>query len=212
LQRWAAAIQRRRPCRDGGFRPRPARRKEKIPEAPGLSAYHSPRGGRDRVRSHPITLVLLLAASSLAAQDYELGFSPGGGSLKIVLDAIASAKSSLLVACYEFTSREIAAAFEDAAHRGVKVRIVADFKASEDRYSQIPILSRSGIPIRLDRRYEIMHDKFMVIDGDAIETGSFNYSEGAVRHNAENALWEWKVADKAALYAAEWRRLWDESE
>jgi len=57
-----------------------------------------------------------------------------------------------------------------------------------------------------------MHDKFMVIDGDAIETGSFNYSEGAVRHNAENALWEWKVADKAALYAAEWRRLWDESE
>ena len=68
---------------------------------------------------------------------------------------------------------------EDAAHRGVEVRIVADFKASEDRYSQIPILSRSGAPIRLDRRYEIMHDKFMVIDGDAIETGSFNYSEAS---------------------------------
>src|SRR5208337_1393995 len=149
-----------------------------------------------RLKAPALTLVLLLAASPLAAQDYELGFSPGGSSLKVVLDAIASAKSSLLVACYEFTSRDI----------------VAAFKASEDRYSQIPILRRSGIPIRLDRRYEIMHDKFMVIDGDAIETGSFNYSDGAVRHNAENALWEWKVADKAALYAAEWRRLWDESE
>ncbi len=101
---------------------------------------------------------------------------------------------------------------EDAAHRGVEVRIVADFKAAEGKYSQIPILRRFGIPIRLDRRYEIMHDKFMVIDGDAIETGSFNYSEAAVKHNAENALWEWKVPDKATLYAAEWLRLWDESE
>lgn len=168
--------------------------------------------GDMRIKTPALTLVLILAAFSLTAQDYKLGFSPGGSSLKVVLDAIASAKSSLLVACYEFTSREIAAALEDAARHGVEVRIVADFKASADRYSQIPILSRSGIPIRLDRRYEIMHDKFMVIDGDAIETGSFNYSEGAVRHNAENALWEWKVADKAALYAAEWRRLWDESE
>ena len=46
----------------------------------------------------------------------------------------------------------------------------------------------------------------------SIETGSFNYSEAAVKHNAENALWEWKVPDKATLYAAEWLRLWDESE
>ena len=168
---------------------------------------------RDKpTKASAIMLALFLAASPLVAQDYELGFSPGGSSLKVVLDAIASAKSTLEVACYEFTSREIAAALEDAAHRGVEVRIVADFKASEDRYSQIPILSRSGVPIRLDRRYEIMHDKFMVIDGDAIETGSFNYSEGAVRHNAENALWEWKAADKAAIYAAEWLRLWDESD
>jgi len=165
-----------------------------------------------RIKTPAITLAFLLASFPLAAQNYELGFSPGGGSLKVVLDAIASAKSSLRVTCYEFTSSEIAAALEATAHRGVEVRIVADFKASGDRYSQIPVLRRFGIPVRLDRRYEIMHDKFMVIDDDAIETGSFNYSEGAVRHNAENALWEWKVADKAAVYATEWRRLWDESE
>jgi len=164
-----------------------------------------------RMKTPFVTLVLLLAAFPLVAQDYELGFSPGGGSLKVVLDAIASATSSLHVACYEFTSSEIATALEAAAHRGVEVRIVADYKASRDRYSQIPLLRRSGIPVRLDRRYEIMHDKFMVIDDDAIETGSFNYSEAAARHNAENALWEWKVADKAAVYATEWRRLWDES-
>ena len=56
------------------------------------------------------------------------------------------------MACYEFTSREIAEALEAAAHRGVKVRIVADWKASNDRFAQIATLKDTGIPVRLDRR------------------------------------------------------------
>jgi hypothetical protein len=99
-----------------------------------------------RIETPAIALALLLASSFLAAQNYELGFSPGGSSLKDVLDAIASAKSSLRVACYEFTSREIATALEAAAHRGVEVRIVADFKASGDRYSQTPTCAASVFP------------------------------------------------------------------
>ena len=55
--------------------------------------------------------VLIIAAMTsvmaMGAQNFELGFSPGGSSLKVVLDSIASAKSSILVACYEFTSRDI---------------------------------------------------------------------------------------------------------
>lgn len=150
-------------------------------------------------------------AAPAQAQGYEAGFSPGGSALATVLHAIASAKVSIRVACYEFTSRDIAEALEAAAHRGVRVRIVADRKASESRYSQIRVLRLAGIPVRLDGRYAIMHDKFMVIDSDAVETGSFNYTDAAVQRNAENALWEWGVRDKAALYAAEWQRLWDES-
>jgi hypothetical protein len=91
-------------------------------------------------------------------------------------------------ACYEFTSRDVAEALEAAAHRGVKVRIVADWKASHDRFSQIAVLQAAGISVRLDRVYAIMHNKFMVIDGDSLETGSFNYTTAADKHNAENAL------------------------
>ena len=131
-----------------------------------------------QIKAPAIMLALFLVDSFLAAQNYELGFSPGGSSLKVVLDSIASAKSSLVIACYEFTSREITAALEDAAHRGVEVRIVADFKAAEGKYSQIPILRRFGIPIRLDRRYEIMHDKFMVIDNDVDRDGELQLQRG----------------------------------
>jgi phosphatidylserine/phosphatidylglycerophosphate/cardiolipin synthase-like enzyme len=125
--------------------------------------------------------------------------------------ALGTAKSDILMACYEFTSRDIAEALENAAHRGVKVRIVADWKAAHDRFSQIRILEDAGIPVRLDHRYAIHHHKFMVIDRIDLETGSFNYTTAAIKHNAENALVFWNVPQIAKVYATEWDRLWEES-
>jgi len=142
---------------------------------------------------------------------YEVGFSPGGTAVKLVLDVIGSAKSSILVACYSFTNRDIAEALESAAHRGVKVQIVADDGAAKDKYSQVRIVSAAGIPVRLATRYAIMHNKFMVIDGVTVETGSFNYTAAAVKSNAENAIVMWNAPDIAKVYASEWTRLWDEA-
>ncbi|MDA8427589.1 MAG: phospholipase D family protein [Treponema sp.] len=146
-----------------------------------------------------------------AGSSYDLGFSPGRSSLAVVRKAIAAARSTLLVAAYEFTSRDLAEALEAAAHRGVKVRIVADWKAANDRYSQIRVLAAAGIPVRLDKRYAIFHHKFMVIDGDSVETGSFNYTYAAVERNAENALVIWHARPLAEAYGREWERLWEEA-
>jgi phosphatidylserine/phosphatidylglycerophosphate/cardiolipin synthase-like enzyme len=33
-----------------------------------------------------------------------------------------------------------------------------------------------------------MHDKFIVIDGETVELGSFNYTAAAEKRNAENVL------------------------
>jgi phosphatidylserine/phosphatidylglycerophosphate/cardiolipin synthase-like enzyme len=169
-----------------------------------------------------IIAIFILAVGflqSLSAQtplpstvSFDIGFSPGGTALTVVEKAISAAKSEILMACYEFTSRDIAAALEAAAHHGVKVRIVADWKASHDKYSQVGILKSAGIPIRLNGRYAIHHHKFMVIDGTNLETGSFNYTTAAVKHNAENALVLWNVPQVAQAYAKEWERLWEESQ
>jgi len=78
-----------------------------------------------------------------SAASFDVGFSPAGTALIVVEKAIDAAKSEILVACFEFTSREIAEALEATAYDGVKVRIVADWKASQDRFSQIAPLSRS---------------------------------------------------------------------
>jgi hypothetical protein len=94
---------------------------------------------------------------------FDVGFSRGGTALAVVEKVINAAKSDILMACYEFTSRDIAESLENAAHRGVKVRIVADWKAAHDRFSQTRILEDAGIPVRLDHHYAIHHHKFMVI-------------------------------------------------
>jgi len=146
-----------------------------------------------------------------AGASYDLGFSPGGSSLKVVLKAVASAKTTILVAAYEFTSREIASALATAQAQGVKIHVVADDRASKDRASVLGLLRDAGIPVRLDRRYAIHHHKFMVIDGSTVETGSFNFTEAAAKHNAENALVLWHVPSLAQAYTGEWNRLWAES-
>jgi len=158
-----------------------------------------------------LLLVLSTFAESLAAASIVVGFSPGGTAVKLVLDVIGEAKSSIFIACYEFTDRDIAEALETAAHRGVKVQIVADEKASNAKYSQVRILAAAGIPVRLATRYAIMHNKFMVIDGTTVETGSFNYTTAATKSNAENALVLREVPELAKTYADEWQRLWEEA-
>ncbi|MGA2766686.1 MAG: phospholipase D family protein [Spirochaetia bacterium] len=159
----------------------------------------------------PLQLFAENPARPAAGVSFDVGFSPGGTSLAVVEKAIGAAKSEILMACYEFTSRDIAETLEAAAHRGVKVMIVADWKAAHDRYSQTGILQDAGIPVRLDHHYAIHHHKFMVIDEASLETGSFNYTTAAIKHNAENALVIWNVPQVAHIYAAEWRRLWEES-
>ena len=91
------------------------------------------------------------------------------------------------------------------------MQVVADRKANQ-RYSAATFLANQGVPVRLNGNYAIHHHKFMVIDGENLETGSFNYSAAATNKNAENVLLLWHVKPLAEIYRKEWQRLWDESE
>jgi phosphatidylserine/phosphatidylglycerophosphate/cardiolipin synthase-like enzyme len=51
----------------------------------------------------------------------------------------------------------------------------------------------------------IAHNKVMVIDGDTVITGSFNFTNAAEERNAENLL-VFHDATLASQYAANWHR------
>jgi len=56
-----------------------------------------------------------------------------------------------------------------------------------------------------------MHNKFMVVDGDAVQTGSFNYTTSAATRNAENVLVVQDSPELAKAYQSEFKRLWNEA-
>ncbi|HDR9474408.1 phospholipase D family nuclease [Burkholderia multivorans] len=141
---------------------------------------------------------------------YEVGFSPAGTALPLIVRGIERARTSIHVAAYSFTSKPIAAALVAAQRRGVRVAVVADKAQNSRGYSAVWFLANQGVPVRLNDRYQDQHNKFMVIDGSDVETGSFNFSSSASYKNAENVLLLKNVPRIAAQYEAEWDRLWQE--
>lgn len=158
--------------------------------------------------------MMLLGAMQASAEplppgaDVEVGFSPDAGALDLVIRGIGSARSSLNVAAYSFSSRPIAEALVSAHRRGVKVAVVADSQQNKKGYTAVRYLFNNGIPVRTVDRLDAMHSKFIVIDGQHLETGSFNYSSAAAHRNAENVILLWNVPLVAQKYEAEWSRLW----
>jgi len=166
------------------------------------------------MKSVRVSLFILSAVFSVsvsAGDNIAIGFSPGGSAQRLILNLIAGAGQTLDVAAYEFTSRPVAQALISQSQRGVAVRLFADEKVSHDRYSLVSLLACSGVPVRTDDRYNIMHNKFIVADGMNTETGSFNYTSSAEKRNAENALAVFDNKAVAAEYNAEFERLWSES-
>jgi phosphatidylserine/phosphatidylglycerophosphate/cardiolipin synthase-like enzyme len=95
----------------------------------------------------------------------------------------------------------------------VKVYLVADAKENDPGRvaSRVGYAAASGVPARVDDVYAIMHNKFIVVDEETVETGSFNYTHAATAANAENVLVLWHRPEVAALYVKRFQELWDES-
>lgn len=155
----------------------------------------------------------LLGANAYAAPpagSIEIGFSPGSAEA-LVVKTIRDARKEIVVAAYSFTSKPIAQALLDAKRRGVAVAVVMDKSNKTARYSSATFLANVGIPVRIDSNYAIMHNKFMVVDGRTVETGSFNFTSSAARRNAENVIVIHDAPQAANAYGLEWKRLWNES-
>lgn len=142
----------------------------------------------------------------------EIGFSPNGAALELILKCIEQSEKSILVAAYSFTSKPISTALLEAYKRGVAVKVIADKKSNAKKYSAVTFLANHGVPVRINGKYQIFHHKFMVIDGLHVETGSFNYSAAAANRNAENVMMLWNVKNVADVYTQQWNLLWEESE
>jgi len=130
-------------------------------------------------------------------------FSPLGGCTDAVVRELQGAKESVLVQAYSFTSVPIAKALLEAHERGVKVQVILDRSQRTEKYSSATFLKNSGIPTFIDAAHAIAHNKVMVIDGQIILTGSFNFTKAAEESNADNLL-VIRDAELAGTYTTNW--------
>lgn len=150
------------------------------------------------VFSTPFTLAQERAIS------WQVYFSPNGECTDAIIRELKRAQITVLVQAYSFTSAPIAKALLDAHKRGVKVEVVLDKSQRTQSYSSATFLYNVGIPTKIDAQHTIAHNKVMIIDGETVITGSFNFTKAAEKSNAENLL---IIHDKelASIYTKNWQ-------
>jgi phosphatidylserine/phosphatidylglycerophosphate/cardiolipin synthase-like enzyme len=80
----------------------------------------------------------------------------------------------------------IAKALLDAHKRGVQVQVILDKSQRTEKYSSADFLANQGVPTLIDANHAIAHNKVIVIDGEIVLTGSFNFTKAPQEKNAEN--------------------------
>jgi len=105
-----------------------------------------------------------------------------GGLDEELAALIDESQVSVDVAAFDFELAKVADALVRAQQRGVQVRLVTDSDYEEALGPAT--LRAAGVPFVTDDRDAFMHNKFVVIDGHQVWTGSWNLTEnGTYRHN-----------------------------
>lgn len=139
-------------------------------------------------------ILLLQTAISLPAYalqstgTVEPYFSPDGGCEQAIVNEISQARSEILIQAYSFTNIPIAKALLAANKRGVKIEALLDKSQRSEKYTAATFLQNANIPVLIDDRHKIAHNKIIIIDRATLITGSFNFSKSAEKQNAENLL------------------------
>jgi phosphatidylserine/phosphatidylglycerophosphate/cardiolipin synthase-like enzyme len=127
-------------------------------------------------------------------------FTPEEDCTGLITSAINGARSEVLVQAFSFTSRPISRALIAARRRGVHVEIVLDSSFNEHgKYAAVAAVADARIPTFIDSFHTIAHNKIMVIDGQTVITGSFNFTHAAQFDNAENVI-VLKSTELAGIY------------
>lgn len=153
--------------------------------------------------SSPTNLVSLSATPVICPTIHSC-FTPGQNCTHQITDQIVKADHSILVQAYGFSSKDIADALIAAKNRGVNVKVILDKSQRKQKYSLLHYIVDAGIPVWIDMKPAIAHNKVMIIDGKEVITGSFNFTDAAQKRNAENVVFisDTKLAKK---YIQNWK-------
>ncbi|CAM5086721.1 unnamed protein product [Natator depressus] len=133
----------------------------------------------------------------------------GDSPLARLLRRLLSARRSLELCLFAFSSPQLGRAVQLLHRRGVRVRLVTDADYMALSGSQVGRLRQAGIQVRHDQESGYMHHKFAIVDKKMLITGSLNWTTQAIQNNRENVLIV-EDAEYVEPFLAEFERIWEE--
>lgn len=127
---------------------------------------------------------------------YSICFTPSNICSDQIIDEIDKSHETIYVMAYGFTSKHITDALLRANERGVKISVLLD-KSNASTKKNIPeSFVFYKIPVYIDYKPPIAHNKVIIIDDNLTITGSYNFT-GNAEKNAENVIFirDTKVAN-----------------
>ena len=128
--------------------------------------------------------------------DNEVCFSPDECCDRKLVALIRSATESIDVAVYDITLDNVKRALVEASKRvklkgkgHIAVRVIVDRFQSKGRKLLEDDLLQNDVEVRFGVQKGIMHNKFVIIDKQMVEVGSFNFTENASHRNSENQVY-----------------------
>lgn len=147
-----------------------------------------------------LTLNLSLGATQLPAysadkvdQDFYTckvspHFTPEEDMAQVIQRELLTAEKSVYVSLFGITNDVLSDTLIDLHNRGVYVEVAVDKMQGLSRYSDIPKLRTAGIPIIMKQTTVLEHNKFAIVDGKSVITGSWNWSESANKQDNNTVI------------------------
>ena len=145
---------------------------------------------------------------SLDGIPVEIYFAPEDHPREHYLPVVTQAQKSILFMAFNLTDDDLARLLIAKAHQGIRVQGVLDERqAATSRGNDYETLRRAGLDVHLDGNPYAMHHKVIIVDGETVIFGSYNFTRSAETRNDENLL---IVHDPllAARFVEEFRRVY----
>jgi len=126
----------------------------------------------------------------------EVLFSPDDIVAGRLSQLIAEAKESISFLAYSFASSDLGTIIRARAKDGVAINGVLEFdlvdpdqaNPNPNLVEELNFFRQAGLNVLLDRHPELLNHKIMVIDGQIVVVGSYDFTNRAENDNDENVL------------------------
>jgi len=149
---------------------------------------------------------------SIDGTDMEVYFSPDDGVANRIYEILNEAEESIYFMAFSFTTDEFGEIIREQAENGLTIAgVMEEQQVNSNIGTEYDLFKQAGLDVFLDGNEGQMHHKTMIVDGQIVITGSYNFSRSAEIRNDENVIiiYNEKIAD---FFLEEFQRVYQQAQ